>query len=652
MRNAVLLPLIVCLLILNAGFCQNSAGSPIPRPVAHPINPKAPTSTAASLSTNATVSQFSFPGAYDALIGNSGSPSFDSSGFLRLSAISTGAFSAVIAFGDRPYRVAGQFDGNGNASVQNRFGERTLNLRLSITSVSGDLLLTGTISDGIETGSISGGAETNSGAATLAGRYTLLLSATDSSIPATTPHGAGYGWMDVTSDGRIKVTCVMADGSVATQTTHLLDGGGCVFFAPCGTRGALAGVIYFASTSATDCHGGAAWIKPRSAKAKIDSSVFGTDLRLSGSRYTVRTPFLDVTATQGEAAFGFFGGDLAQSLSGNTTVDSTNSVSLSSNGKVLAQLRVDPVTGRVSGTFTPPGGSPTTFGGVVFQTDNFVAGLFAGPAHAGTFELKPGDAAQFSGGVTQNGGGTSGGTLNLGINQGGGGSASTIAVNPGGGTSSTGGTLTTGGTLNLGGGTTLSSGVTLSMGGSGATVSAGGSLTLAGGPNTGSGAVIVSIPSGRSTSAILNSGTFNGTVGSVGLVTAGTGNLTLAGTGSTSSGALTITQLTNAGTSTSNIIDSGSSLSLVRPIVPIVPIGTTLINGTNGSLSSGITIFAGATWGIPAAASFPATEQFTFKGSDPDVVITGADLNTRVTDTRAQGLTSFTINGATIQLLP
>ena len=117
-------------------------------------------------------------------------------------------------------------------------------------------------------------------------------------------------------------------------------------------------------------------------------------MRAARYGYMPGLPILDgLNATAGKALLQFSNGDLPPESTGERLVAilTTNQTLVSLPNTELLSIVVNPLTGMLTGSFTPVGSLPHKFKGVFYQKGAGCAyGFFLGTTQAGRVDLEPG----------------------------------------------------------------------------------------------------------------------------------------------------------------------------------------------------------------------------------------------------------------------
>jgi len=238
----------------------------------------------------------------------------------------------------------------------------------------------------------------------LAGSYTVLLSATDTS--ATVPQGIGCAVLTVGASGGVAMAGELPDGE-SFSAGGILSGGsaGTEFVIDralaypavtnIGSSGFLSGGLVFEKLTGSDVDGTLQWIKPQQNGGEYPAAIL-TNLKVIGSDYTAPTKMHGILP-------GFTTGTLELSDTGTLSLTGTSYVDqgvvlsssnvLTLEAPIMDHLTVGivPSTGIFRGTFYYPGKVPklTSFAGVLYQDETAGEGLFLGPDGSGTVTLTP-----------------------------------------------------------------------------------------------------------------------------------------------------------------------------------------------------------------------------------------------------------------------
>jgi fibronectin-binding autotransporter adhesin len=356
------------------------------------------------------------------------------------------------------------------------------------------------------------------------GNYTVLLSANGAA------HGyeAGYGTISVDAVGVARTVLTLSDGKTLMQAAPLTDGTLPVLIRS--GRNKLSGAITFNSDAASDCSG----------TLTLNNAV-GAVLRsftLIGSRFETRAPVLTVpgTSTNFNFSLSLPGSSQTVSVAGSLGTDNSFALPLLAASRVT--LQADETTGRISGKTISPHGASRSFGGVVFQKQNFAAGLITQLGEI--FTITP---AQSNNGSAGN-------------------------------SSSSGVVKTSGGTLILTAGNPYGNGTTINL--NGGLLTSGSNVGVTTFPNP-SGSEILRVSGGNSYAggATISLGGFNAGSGTVGAVTSGS-SIVLSGSNLYTGGTVL-----NSGTLNINLITNSALASQKFTIAPGVTLNVQTVSAGN-----------------------------------------------------------------------
>ncbi|MCX6894860.1 MAG: leucine-rich repeat protein [Verrucomicrobia bacterium] len=308
-------------------------------------------------------------------------------------------FSASLSFAGQKASFAGTLDLEGNG-----VSRKPVTLKTDLNTIY--KLALNLPSDGPMTGSLS---NLNAGwsAALLAekqdfipgyaGQYTGVLPG--STNPAVAPGGDGYGLVTVDTNGIIKLTGALGDGTVISQKVPVGANGDWPLFAS----------VYAATNNGVKVKGGVllGWLN------LVDPNLYSLHLiktAIPGVMYPngFTNDFVPLTSTYTNLALSTnrvieltSGSDGVVILSGgDLPANITNLVSLSllnmftapatntAGGTNKLMLSVKTATGKLTGTFKTNGVTATAFSGAVLQNTNIGRGYFKTATNSGAFRLQ------------------------------------------------------------------------------------------------------------------------------------------------------------------------------------------------------------------------------------------------------------------------
>lgn len=333
-------------------------------------------------------------------------------GTATMTTTAVGGYSLQVVMGGRSYRVKGVFDAEGTALAELKRPRPQTPLRVRLTASTAPLVdqVLGVITDGEFNGpAITGDSfattftldrlvwHPRSNPAPQAGPYTVVMPADDFALALGAPLGDGTATLSVTTAGRARMACKLADGTGATVSCLLSKDGRLPLFAALyKKKGMLSG--WFQFQSLPNISDGAAridWVRPSDPKAKLFKTGFETQVNALASRYDVppaNVRMIPLVNVGGNLTATFEGGDLTIPLERLATMDGGSRVVVPMQGAEGLTIKSVSKTGMVSGNFWhPETGAKTAFTGMMFQKQDMIAGSFlAGPQGGGfTFEANP-----------------------------------------------------------------------------------------------------------------------------------------------------------------------------------------------------------------------------------------------------------------------
>jgi hypothetical protein len=313
------------------------------------------------------------------------------SGLVRLHISASGLFTGRVQLPGRAWSFTGQLDANGFATVTLDSGQVTINLQADLTGGSGQI--TGTLADGANSFSFTVSQSTynaKTDVAPQAGRYTLVIEPNPAATGSSVPPGDGYAAIVVGANGAATVTGRMADGSPYSTTGCVSnDGTLALWFVPSGAPAgsSVNGLLTFRSTDASDIDGTLAWTKAPKASDAFYPAGFSTQLPAIGSSYAPPAAAGLEAVPPGPATAGFGDGNIPQPIDVPVIV-SQGKAAMATPGLPDVSLKINPVSGAVSGSFVLPDANVTRgVRGVVFQKQQSAFGYFRGLNQCGFFSL-------------------------------------------------------------------------------------------------------------------------------------------------------------------------------------------------------------------------------------------------------------------------
>lgn len=366
----------------------------------HFVMPDSDTSLVAKFVPTPFQSTPPISGTYTGLV--EGTPfSADTSGQLKLTLTTAGAFSATLSLGSKDYPLAGEFTASGiyQGKLTGPGGaELIVDLQLDVTPGATDRIV-GTVSSSIFPAPATITADrkvydatTNpyptGGAAKLV--YHVLLPAGSTSAPEQ-PHGSGFGVLIVKPNGMVKWSGRLADGVSVSGSAPLSKAGVFPLYTrPYDGRGVFLGeVTVNEALPDHDVTGQVNWLKP--ARRHDINFPLGFTVeagQLYGSRYTAPAAgtralagFADATSN---GSVTLSDGKLAAPIVKTVTYDANNSVKVENASKDRLSFTIDPLLGRFSGSFFHPVSREfVPIQGILLQRENQAVGQFRGTSLGG-----------------------------------------------------------------------------------------------------------------------------------------------------------------------------------------------------------------------------------------------------------------------------
>ena len=324
------------------------------------------------------------------------------SGFITANLKGSGAFAGSLQIGSGKWPLAGQFDGNGNATVTVNRGKMVpLTVQLQFDFAGGSDQLTGLVnasdnSWSSELAADRSGFDAKTNPCPAAGAYTLLIPGTPGATQS--PAGDGYALVKVTTAGKVSLSGVLADGTRISQSGTLCESGLWALYAPLyAGRGSVLGWLAFSNTPSGDIVGWLNWIRPIQPSVPLYKPGFTVLTEAIGSQY--------VKPNTGTRVLNFTTGIVTLS-DGNLAESFTNQIQLNANNKVVnlsnngLSLAISIGNGLMAGKAQDPAtGKYQNFKGVVLQKLNVGGGFFLNQLQSGEIYLE---------GTAQGGGGGGG----------------------------------------------------------------------------------------------------------------------------------------------------------------------------------------------------------------------------------------------------
>jgi len=318
------------------------------------------------------------------------------SGSFTLKTTSSGAFSGKVALADGRWSFKGLFGTNRYAFVTiPRLNRSPLTLQLGLESCDATEV-SGVVTDG---NSIAGLRayrnvfNTVSNPCTYAGKYTMVIPANLTNT--SSPPGHGFGTVKVSSNGVMKITGVLGDGSKISMGGWLTEHGEFPLFVSLYRRsGSILGWLSVVDDPASGApHGNLAWTKPAKFADRFYAGGFTNSVAAVGSYYLPPASFSDYVVGFTNAFVHLHGGNFINNVSRAATL-------LPGNGAAVAlptdltsgsmSLKIQASQGLFRGTvFLPLHSRTIKYQGAFLQNFNAGYGYFAGTNETGQVSFGP-----------------------------------------------------------------------------------------------------------------------------------------------------------------------------------------------------------------------------------------------------------------------
>ena len=339
------------------------------------------------LQANFVTNQFAQrPGGYAGLFYDTNVVTHESSGFVSIRTTAKGTYSGRLRIGSKKHSFSGRFGLDGLATNTVRRGGTNLPLQLELNFNLGQLIqsLTGRVLGANWTAELAAFRavfHTRTNPAPYRGRYTLFFAA--NGAPGT-PESDGYGAVTVSSNGSVRLSGALADGTALSQGARVSREGLWPFYVPLRSgRGSVWSWLIFETNTVvfgtnavqSDLAGEVRWFTPALSTARYFPGGFTNSLDAVGSRYLPPISSTNGSLTFGDGAVIFSGGNLAAPF--------TNDVLRAPNDRVTDQEtnKLSLTILRPNGLFrgsvkVPDGGGTVSFKGALFQNGDFGSGYF------------------------------------------------------------------------------------------------------------------------------------------------------------------------------------------------------------------------------------------------------------------------------------
>ncbi|MEA3213458.1 MAG: hypothetical protein QOE70_6515 [Chthoniobacter sp.] len=346
-------------------------------------------------------------------------------GRIRVSLLTTGAFTGQLIVGGKVFPLTGASDQAGVAHfgmagakgptslALHRLEQPDLLLTFNVDVTSGTDTLTGKLTENgtdfatleadrdVYTAKVDPAPPLQNVPASLLGRYTVIFGAKAQPGASSIPRGYGYGTIVVAPSGIATLAGMLPDGRAVTYANAISKHHEWPFYVALyiGT-GSVWGPLTFHDAAAPSAVDGPSliWFKP--VTTGWYPAAFSGQVTVTGSHYVappVRPQILNLPA--GSASFTVAGGNVTTDpATKHLTIDSRNRVKILGSERFMMTLLPAPVpaaipppppTGVFSGTFYDTEKKARPFKGVVLQKQNVGFGLVKGNGATGSVELKP-----------------------------------------------------------------------------------------------------------------------------------------------------------------------------------------------------------------------------------------------------------------------
>jgi hypothetical protein len=302
-------------------------------------------------------------------------------GFFQTTVTYTGSVTGKIILGGTAYSFRGALDNAGTAMAQatDSRGDRT-NLSLDLPLASGSVV-TGTAINGAVSSSFMAQVDPYNAAnpAPERGvRCNVAIPHNPGDMGMPYPQGDGYGAVSVSAAGLVRISGVLGDGSVFSQSAYLSGSGGWPIYVSLDQhRGAIYGNALFTGTSVA-LSGTLNWVTP----------AFTMQVDLAGSSYKYVKGHPIVFEDNGGAGMVTLARPGAPSITHHIVVSAANAVTVTDPAADRLKLALSPATGTVSGSFLDSVTSKTVpIHGLILQPDAG-DGLFIQNGQSGSMELQ------------------------------------------------------------------------------------------------------------------------------------------------------------------------------------------------------------------------------------------------------------------------
>lgn len=340
--------------------------------------------------------------------------SFANDGYVTMTTALNKSFTLKLLVGGKTWPGTGNFDTNGNATIQvKRTGMTPLTVVLAHSSSAAVEQIFGRVADGAfvpATAKFTGNTfETEFTAnrvvwklktreAPQNGVYTMLMPVHEDAVAQNAPRGTGFGTVTVGKDGSAKLVGTLADGSPGITASSFLskDGFWPVYASLYTNKGVIMGELSFLELEdISDFNGPLTWMRPADTKAAMFKLGFGTTLDTIGSRFVkpgLNSRLFPLANVGGNSLLFLSEGGLPSELERLVLLTAANKGIVPTQGADIATFVPVPTTGLIAGTFLHEDTQKSVaYKGAVLQKQNLAAGFFPGGLYNGdmSFNANP-----------------------------------------------------------------------------------------------------------------------------------------------------------------------------------------------------------------------------------------------------------------------
>jgi hypothetical protein len=317
-------------------------------------------------------------GTYQGLFYDYANVAVSNAGMLTASVTASGSYSGRLLLAGKSYSFAGKLQ-SGSAISNNLTVNKKSQITITMQPDASTASLTGLVYSATWSSPAMAfpAGYSKQKPWTGAGAYTVLIPGTDDST--TQPGGEGYASLTVRSQGTLKISGKLADGTAISLGANMSLAGLCPLYAPLYSgKGVILGWLVVASEADSDLYGRLFWIK-QVQKAACYPGGFTNQTDAIGSAYTLTNGqalvFSSGTASfnEGSLPAGFANDFLLNKLKGTST-NKTFNLSINAKSGIFS--------GSVSNPFVKKS-KALSFQGAVLQKQNLGYGFFMGSNQSG-----------------------------------------------------------------------------------------------------------------------------------------------------------------------------------------------------------------------------------------------------------------------------